>query len=401
VSGEEALDNAASAAETTLVADALTPEARRGLQRGGVGTCANCGAPLEGPYCHACGQYDDDLRRPIWTLASEVVEGLFSVDGRVWRTVPPLLFQPGVATRRYLEGERARYVAPFRLYLVASLIFFLVLAVVGEGVTFDPQDAATAEQTQQGLDRASQEIAEARAQLESDGDRQGADELRNVEDAMAGLTDALTGSDMQALEGQAQELSEAARKPRWKDEDSRSFLPEDYPEQAQADAAESDEDGPNIDVDFVEQLSREQREWIVVRVHRLIDDPGRLNDAMARWAPRMLFVLLPVYALLLALTHIWRRDFILFDHLVVTLHFHAFLFTLMAVLMIVQGLITTGIAILILLVWSNFYLYRLHRRVYRHGRFMSLFRTAIMDIAYFIVLLIATIALFFLGFTFA
>ena len=94
-------------------------------------SCANCGADVRGRYCPACGQLNSDFHRPIWTLVSDVMADAFSFDGRIARTIPALMFRPGRVTRAYLEGQRARYVPPFRLFLLASLLFFFALFSMG------------------------------------------------------------------------------------------------------------------------------------------------------------------------------------------------------------------------------------------------------------------------------
>ena len=66
-------------------------------------------------------------------FTSDALNNLFDVDSRVWRTVLPLVFQPGALTRDYLTGKRERYLPPFRTYLVLSLMFFLVASIFGAG----------------------------------------------------------------------------------------------------------------------------------------------------------------------------------------------------------------------------------------------------------------------------
>jgi Protein of unknown function (DUF3667) len=102
---------------------------RRGRGRHGspFGTpCANCATPLQGPWCHACGQSGEDFHRSIFRLCGEVVEGLLHMDGRLWRTLPDLMLRPGRLTRAYLEGHRAPQIPPLRLFLVVLLMIFLV-----------------------------------------------------------------------------------------------------------------------------------------------------------------------------------------------------------------------------------------------------------------------------------
>ena len=92
-----------------------------------VGTpCANCATPLQGPWCHACGQSGEDFHRSIFRLCAEIVEGLFHMDGRLWRTLPDLMLRPHRLTHAYLEGHRAPQIPPLRLFLVVLLMIFLV-----------------------------------------------------------------------------------------------------------------------------------------------------------------------------------------------------------------------------------------------------------------------------------
>ena len=87
--------------------------------------CANCGTPLMGPWCHACGQLGEDFHRSSWKLLMETIEGLFHFDGRLWRTLPGLAINPARLTNSYLEGHRAPQIPPLRLFLVVLLLVFL------------------------------------------------------------------------------------------------------------------------------------------------------------------------------------------------------------------------------------------------------------------------------------
>lgn len=94
--------------------------------------CANCATPLQGPWCHKCGQSGEDFHRSALRLVAEVFEGLFHFDGRLWRTVPDLFLRPGRLTRAYLDGHRAPQVPPLRLFLVVLVLVFLT-GGVGNG----------------------------------------------------------------------------------------------------------------------------------------------------------------------------------------------------------------------------------------------------------------------------
>jgi len=95
--------------------------------------CANCGAPLEGPYCHACGQLAETFERSIWSLAREALENFFDADGRVFHTLPRLVLRPAVLTRDYIAGRRASQAPPLRLFLVVIVVFFFVGGLKGGG----------------------------------------------------------------------------------------------------------------------------------------------------------------------------------------------------------------------------------------------------------------------------
>ena len=88
--------------------------------------CLNCGARLHGQYCAVCGQRARSRLISLWELVTDAFGDLFEIDSRLWKTLTPLLVRPGRLTLDYLQGRRARYMPPFRMYLVFSLLFFLV-----------------------------------------------------------------------------------------------------------------------------------------------------------------------------------------------------------------------------------------------------------------------------------
>jgi len=90
--------------------------------------CNNCRAPLTGPFCHICGQRDDDLRRPIWTFFRELFDAIFDTDSKIIKTIFMLVLIPGGLSRAFMEGKRARFLPPFRLYVVLLFVFFAVIS---------------------------------------------------------------------------------------------------------------------------------------------------------------------------------------------------------------------------------------------------------------------------------
>jgi len=90
--------------------------------------CKSCGTTIADIYCGNCGQKNDDLRRSLWRLIGESLGGIFSFEGRMWRTWGALLFKPGKVAYAYANGARTRYSPPIRVYLVVSFMFFGFLA---------------------------------------------------------------------------------------------------------------------------------------------------------------------------------------------------------------------------------------------------------------------------------
>ena len=95
--------------------------------------CLNCDAILAGQYCGSCGQRATSRLISVWELVRDAFGDLFELDSRLWRTLIPLAVRPGRLTRDYLRGRRARFMPPFRMYIVMSLLFFLL-------AFFDPRD---------------------------------------------------------------------------------------------------------------------------------------------------------------------------------------------------------------------------------------------------------------------
>lgn len=92
--------------------------------------CLNCGTRLSGSYCHACGQ-KAHVHRSVRGFLQDFVQGLFNFEGKIWRTLPMLAWRPGVMTRRYIAGERARFISPVALYLFTVFAMFAVLNFTG------------------------------------------------------------------------------------------------------------------------------------------------------------------------------------------------------------------------------------------------------------------------------
>ncbi len=102
-----------------------------GHDEGGAGgLCLNCGTRRIGPHCHHCGQ-GGHIHRSIGAIWHEILHGVVHFEGKLWRTLPLLAFRPGELTRRYIDGERARFVSPMAMFLFSVFTLFAVLSILG------------------------------------------------------------------------------------------------------------------------------------------------------------------------------------------------------------------------------------------------------------------------------
>ena len=92
--------------------------------------CLNCGTRLLGAYCQACGQ-SAHVHRSLGGIGHEIAHGVFHFEGKIWRTLPLLILHPGTLTRRYVNGERARFVSPLALFLFTVFLMFATIGLVG------------------------------------------------------------------------------------------------------------------------------------------------------------------------------------------------------------------------------------------------------------------------------
>jgi hypothetical protein len=95
--------------------------------------CANCGTPGIGRYCSQCGQRLDIHVHSVGHFIGEAAEVMTHADSRVWGTLLPLLTRPGFLTREYFAGRRVRYLQAFRLYVITSVLFFVLVALLSGG----------------------------------------------------------------------------------------------------------------------------------------------------------------------------------------------------------------------------------------------------------------------------
>jgi hypothetical protein len=104
--------------------------------------CLNCGTELTGEFCHACGQ-KAHVHRTLHAFWHDLLHGVLHFEGKIWRTLPLLAWRPGELTRRYIDGERAKFVSPMALFLFSVFLMFAVASFTGSlSPRIDPNASA-------------------------------------------------------------------------------------------------------------------------------------------------------------------------------------------------------------------------------------------------------------------
>jgi hypothetical protein len=152
----------------------------------GTTVCRNCGAALAGAYCAACGQKAEPPNPSFHHLWHDLSHELLHVDGKIVESVRLLLLKPGFLTREHLDGRRARYVTPLRLYLIFSVVYFGVLAIM-------PADAARRSNFNINIEPSKNETA---AQLETELQKAG---FASQDEAKRGANEAVLHRIPQAM----------------------------------------------------------------------------------------------------------------------------------------------------------------------------------------------------------
>jgi uncharacterized protein DUF3667 len=319
--------------------------------------CANCGVPLQGPWCYNCGQAGEDYHRSVFKLIGESIEGLFHADGRLWKTIPHLLYRPGRLTRDYLDGKRAPQIPPFRMFLVILLIVFFAghLATASKDEAGHEKGAAVHAPTAAERDAASRALSEAKADIARDLGPGAAETF--------GKTSARIESRMAK-----------AAEPKLPVPPAEGAPPED-PAVVVKKSADTLQNLPidgHINLDGDAKTTSATERWLETGITAIREDPKRFAMILEIWAHRVAILALPISALLLSILFIFNRRFYVFDHLIFSMHSLTFQLLLLSVIFLLSMLV--GPVAWWLIVLSPIHLYKHMRGTYATGRFGTVLR---------------------------
>ncbi|AOS96722.1 hypothetical protein AUP74_01262 [Microbulbifer aggregans] len=362
---------------------------------------------MQGPFCYACGQSRDGMIRRFSNVLSDFLNTVFALDSRLLRSLVPLYFRPGFLTAEYVAGRRIRYVGPVQLFVFLCITAFFAVQVSsdwkspfvlekdGERIAAVDADYASAGSVE--------EVESIRRETLSDLeelDREGIN-LPSVRAALEPLKKEVNAAADRRIVELGGEL----------DPDSAQRLettlsPTDPKEKAAPESADADE--PSINLIDVEGLPEPVSQWIEryeqkinENFKRVRADPNLFKDALLGALPSTLFVLLPIFALILKPLYLFSKRLYM-EHLIVALHSHAFLslsLLLLALVSVAEALAKAGPPWLQSLLdytwlavfwWMPIYLLLMQKRVYGQGWALTLGKFSLLGWIYFILLVLAT-----------
>lgn len=335
--------------------------------------CGNCGAKLLGDHCYRCGQPTKGLVRHFSSIVGDFFDSVFELDGRIWRTIPPLLFRPGFLSTEYFAGRRVRYVSPVRLMVFLSLLAFFVaqLAIdVERNIDTDSEitRATSVEEVERIRDEALTRLARLRAEAGS----------------TPGLGAGLAAAERAVMNQAQRRIAElASDSPDAAEPEKPRISLGSEPWDRQTNPIAIDWLGTAGNAWLNRQLARAEG-----NIARVQEDPNLLKDAVLGTLPATLLVLLPLFAVLLKVAHPFKRRLYM-EHLIVALHSHAFLCAALLLTMIFDlsagwapwlGWLSHGETALF--VWMPVYLLLMQKRVYAQGWMMTIFKYVVIGSAY-------------------
>ena len=364
--------------------------------------CENCETALQGEYCHVCGQSVHSPIRHLGHAVEEFFEAFWHLDGRLFRTLRDLA-SPGKVAINYLAGHRARYIAPLRLFVVLSVLTFFVGALAmhldDASISVSGLDEISTATTTEEVERLSEAALAPIQQARADrGDTPGVDfalvaaEAR-IRGARANRIMQLTGTPPDATAGEEPPAQQESGRMQF-----NLFGHE----------GEWDAETNPVVVHWWPQFAND---WLNRKIGNLERNAQALRGSSAdAWlqgvmaaAPSALFLLVPVFALLLKVFYLFSGRLYL-EHLVVALYSHVFLLLMLLLTFLISGLdywlgegitgVLLDIAMWAVMLSMPVYLLLMQKRVYRQAWWLTGLKYFVIGLVYSAMLASSTVLLF-------
>ncbi len=316
--------------------------------------CLNCGTSLAGSHCHYCGQRAD-VHRSFGAIGHDLVHAIFHFEGKIWNTLPLLAWRPGDLTRRYIHGERARFISPLALFLFAVFLTYAVLAVVGSGGGVGEGIAkAAAEQTRSNALKESfeEEVKRVDARL-------AAKDLKPAERILLGEERATLLKSADYL-GVARSLSKEER-------DKGPPVLDDPSEQMMTGIEFLSRTKVNTGVPFIDH-----------GLEKAIANPALVLYKLQANAYKFAWALIPLSLPFMWLLFPFSRRFHTYDHFVFVTYSISFMLLLFVAVRLFNLTIFGDVATAFAMLYVPFHMYQQLRGAYRSSRFGALARATLL-----------------------
>jgi hypothetical protein len=382
--------------------------------------CENCGTALTGEFCSQCGQHAIDYRRSLFRVLLDALDSFLNWDTKFLHSLNVLLLRPWRLTNDFNAGRRARYVHPLRLYLIASIIFFLLARAINwetpASVDFTPQDRT--------------ELVTSLAKLTAPESPLTPEQREKIEEARTKIAEAqgaLTDSERAELKKAFRVFIKSNMRKNITAEErvkmsrmiSRIPEPEDIPEPPTPpiDLAPGAQPPPAPSISIPPKPKKQDKfhlsvgpdnrdktpfeAWLERQIKEKIGEGGEraklFMDTVRSNIPVMMLCCIPLFAFILKILYIRQRRYYV-EHLVYALHVHSFLYVAVIITSLLSmgakqtvpvlsgwiiGLMSCAIAVQIFLSI---------RRVYRQGWFFSTVKFLLGGLIYFIILMLGIAA---------
>lgn len=368
--------------EGALTGRAVEPDhsgkaAAKGSQ--GSDTCLNCGAHAPARFCDNCGQ-KAQVHRSLAAIGHDLMHGVLHLDGKLWRTLPLLTFKPGILTRRYIDGERAKFVSPMAMFLFSIFAMFAVFQMIGLTTPTQLNMPDPAQLMREQGETQAQSLRDQIAELPAGSpERDGLEaDLATIEmylerEANGELTSQEIIQDMR-------ERSEEELSP------SESEMLDSF-----NDALFSDDANVELNVTGIESIDQG-----ILQKWR--DNPGLMLYKLQANAYKFSWLLIPISLPFVWLVFAWKRRFKAYDHAIFVTYSLSFM-SLLFIAVSVVGSLGAGLqwVVLPLLFIPPLHIYKQLRGTYNLSRFSALWRLMVLSIFIWIIALLFLQALLFLG----
>lgn len=360
----DGLEAAGDALTGSIVAHAVEP--RHGEDAAGADgvtheqVCLNCATVLVGSYCHACGQYAH-VHRTLSAIGHDILHGVFHFEGKVWRTLPMLAWRPGDLTRRYVHGERARFVSPLALFLFSVFLMFAVFEGVGGPVRVNVDRATMTNGVKVATTDFATELVRTKAKLATLEQQRRAAAARSLPTATLDKQIADAKSDIGGLT-----------------------------------AATAMVDGVSPEaLDLSDNLKVDTgSKTFDTKVKGALKNPKLLLYKLQSSAYKFAWALIPLSLPFMWLIFAWRRQYKLYDHAVFVTYSLSFVMVLLVAMALLAA---TGMPTAWAFLLVPVHMFRQLKQAYELGRIGALWRTVTLLLVSATVLLVFAAALLALG----